>query len=121
MLELIKGFPENVVAISASGMVTRKDYNDVLIPAAKKAFARYEKIRVYYEISPKFTGFAPAAAWEDFKFGMEHFFHWERIAVVTDVEWVRLTINALRFMFPGQAQVFKVAEAKAAKEWITSL
>jgi hypothetical protein len=25
---------------------------------------------------------------EDFKFGMEHITRWERVAVVTDVEWI---------------------------------
>jgi SpoIIAA-like len=39
------------------------------------------------------AGIDPGAMWEDFKVGMEHFTRWERIAVVTDVEWIKNTIK----------------------------
>ena len=35
MIELLKGFPSNVVAISCHGDVSRQDYDDVLIPAVE--------------------------------------------------------------------------------------
>ena len=33
MIEIIRGLPENVVAVSVSGEVTGEDYKNVLIPA----------------------------------------------------------------------------------------
>ncbi len=40
MIEIIEGFPENVVGILAKGEVTRQDYLDVVIPAIDKALKR---------------------------------------------------------------------------------
>ncbi|MGT2434138.1 STAS/SEC14 domain-containing protein (plasmid) [Cupriavidus basilensis] len=54
MIEIIEGFPGNVVAVSATGEVTRDDYEKVLIPAVEAALARREKIRIYYELGSRF-------------------------------------------------------------------
>ena len=56
MIELLKGFPDNVVAVSCRGEVTRKDYDTVLIPAAEKALESNEKVRLLYEAGPEFDG-----------------------------------------------------------------
>lgn len=50
MIEIIEGFPENVVAILAKGQVTRKDYLEVVIPAIDKALKRNAKLRLYYDL-----------------------------------------------------------------------
>ena len=89
MIEIIEGFPENVVGILAKGEVTRKDYLEVVIPAIDKALKRNAKLRLYYELGSQFTGIDLGAEWEDFKLGIEHLSRWERAAVVTDVAWIR--------------------------------
>ena len=45
MIEIIEGFPDNVVGILAKGEVTRKDYLEVVIPAIDKALKRNAKLR----------------------------------------------------------------------------
>ena len=42
--------------------------------------------------------------WEDFKVGMAHLLRWERITVVTDVDWIRTTVRALGFLMPGAVE-----------------
>ena len=49
---------------------------------------------------------------------MEHLSRWERIAVVTDVEWIRFTIRALNFVIPGETKVFRLDETPNATAWI---
>jgi SpoIIAA-like len=118
MIRILSGFPENVVAVVGEGQVTRKDYDDVLVPAVTTALRRHEKIRLYYEITPQFSGIEAGAVWEDFCVGMEHLVRWERVAVVTDVEWLRHTINAFRFLLPGKIRLFAGSEAAGARAWI---
>ena len=60
------------------------------------------------------------AAWEDFKLGMEHLTRWERIAVVTDVDWIRHTFNAFTFLIPGEITLFHLDEMTEARAWITA-
>jgi SpoIIAA-like len=121
MIELLTGFPENVFAVACSGHVTRDDYRTVLIPAVEAALQRHPKLRVYYEVTPQFSGIDAGAVWEDFSVGMGHLSRWERMACVTDVEWIRLAVNAFRFLMPGNLRVFPVAEAAEAQRWINAL
>jgi hypothetical protein len=55
MIRISSGFPSNVVAIACEGRVTRKDYDDVLVPAVTAALQRHEKGRLFYEITPQFS------------------------------------------------------------------
>lgn len=120
MIKVLTGFPDNVVACSGEGHITRKDYEDVLIPAVNAALGRHAKIRVYYELGPAFSEIDAGAAWEDFKIGVEHLSRWERMAVVTDVGWIRLALGAFRVFMPGQLRIFAASETSKAREWILS-
>jgi hypothetical protein len=118
MIENIEGFPDNVVALAAKGQVTKKDYQQVVIPLVESALKRHSKIRLYYEIGSQFSGFDPGAMWEDLKVGVEHLTRWERMALVTDVDWIRHVVNAFRFIMPGQLRVFATAQTAEARAWL---
>jgi len=118
MIELLTGFPDNVVAVSGKGRITRNDYDTVLIPAVEAALKTHDKVRLYYEIGPDFGGYDPAAAWEDLKLGMEHFTRWQRVALVTDVDWIKNTMQIFSFIMPGDMRVFPTVNAKDARAWI---
>jgi hypothetical protein len=107
MPQLVEGLPDNVVGIVAKGRVTNEDCNKVLKPVMESSLKRHDKVRLYYEIGCRF----PGAAWEDFDIGIEHMPQCERVAIVTDVGWVRHTVNALRFLIPGEVQVFTTHDA----------
>lgn len=119
MIECLKGFPSNVIAIAARGEVTKSDYDDVLIPAVEKALQSHDKIRLLYEIGPDFSGYGAGAAWEDFKTGMEHFTRWERVAVITDIEWISAAVKMFSVFLPGTMRVYAAADAAKARLWIT--
>jgi SpoIIAA-like len=116
MLEIIEGLPKNVVGIAAKGRVTMQDCQDVLIPAIKKSRKRHEKIRLYYELNSRF----PGAAWDDLDLGLEHAASCERVAIVTDIGWVRLTVKAVRFLIPSKIRVFAGVQAEEGLAWITA-
>jgi SpoIIAA-like len=120
MIELLRDFPGNVVALSATGQVTREDYEKVVVPAVERTLSQHEKVRLYYKIGSDFSGIDPGAMWADTKIGMGHFLRWDRIAVVTDVEWIRLSVTAFGFLMPAQVKVYATAEADAAKKWISA-
>lgn len=120
MIKLLSGFSGNVVAIACEGHVTRKDYEDVLVPAVIAALKGHDKIRLYYETTPQFAAIDAGAMWADFRVGVEHLTRWERIAVVTEVDWIRHTVYAFGFLFPGIVRVFTCGEASAARAWIVA-
>jgi SpoIIAA-like len=114
MLQLLGGLPGNVVGIAVSGRLTRQDCEDLLLPAMQKSLRRHDKIRLYYELNSRF----PGAAWEELDLGLEHVSHCERVAIVTDIGWVRLTVKALRFLIPSDIRVFATIEADEGRAWI---
>lgn len=118
MIEVLKGFPTQVLALACKEHVTKRDYESVLIPAVNEALKQRGKLRLYYQIDPDFSGIDPGAVWDDFKVGMEHVLRWERIAVVTNVDWIRHTIRAFSFVIPGVVRIFRVDEQAKAREWI---
>lgn len=120
MIEQLKTFPENVLAFVCTGRVTKENYDSVLIPAVNAALQRPGKVRLYYETARDFVGFDPGAMWEDFKVGVEHLSRWERVAVVTDVEWLNQITRMFRFLMPGDLKSFPTSEADAARTWITA-
>jgi SpoIIAA-like len=78
---------------------------------------RHGKVRLYYETGPDFS-LDPGAAWEDFKVGMENITLWERVAVLTDVGWIKHTVQLFGFLMPGVTKLFSGADAEQARAWI---
>ncbi len=120
MLEVIVGFPEDVVAISAKGKVTGKDYESVLIPAVEKALAHHERIRFLYRVGSEFDGFTAAALWDDAVVGLRNRKAFERVAFVTDLQWLADAVKGLGFLVPCPVKVFGDNELDHAKAWITA-
>lgn len=120
MIEQLADFPDNVAAFRCTGQVTKDDYARVLIPAALAKLRSHDKVRVYYEIAEDFSGFDAGAMWEDFKVGIEHLTRWDKVAVVTDIDWIRTAIRSFAFLMPATTRLFSRAEAAQARAWISA-
>ena len=118
MIEVIQSLPANVLGVRAKGHVTAEDYEKILIPAVEAALRQRDKIRLYYELGNAFEGIDAGAMLEDFKVGIGKLPHWEKLAVVTDVEWIKQAVSAFAFLIHGMVKVFPVSEAEAARNWI---
>jgi hypothetical protein len=119
MITKIPDLPENVVGFLASGKVTRDDYESVVIPAVQAAFARQDKVRCLYHLGEDFSGFEAAAMWDDAKIGLKHYAGWERIAVVSDADWIGWAVKIFGVAMPATIRVFHNRELADAKRWIS--
>jgi hypothetical protein len=119
MVEQIPDLPANVLGFKATGTVTEKDYESVIIPAVEAQFSRQGKVRFLYYLGDDFSGFEAAAMWDDAKLGLRHLAGWERIAVVSDVEWIRTAVKIFALVIPGHVRVFHNRELGEATRWIT--
>jgi hypothetical protein len=42
---------------------------------------------------------------EDFKLGVEHLARWDKIAVATDIEWIRAAVRFVMFLMPAMTRL----------------
>jgi hypothetical protein len=120
MIEQIQGLPAGTLGFMAHGQVSADDYERVLVPDVEAAFALNRKLRLMYVTADDFTGFDPGAMWDDAKLGARHFSGWDRVALVTDVPWLRGTFTAFSFAIPAKVGLFSGAEIEEATRWITA-
>ncbi|RLB40602.1 MAG: STAS/SEC14 domain-containing protein [Deltaproteobacteria bacterium] len=119
MITVMNDLPERVLGLKASGEVTAEDYKTVLVPAIEKQLTRHKKVRLLYVFGDEFKGYTGGAAWEDAKVGMKHLTSFERVAVVTDVDWIENVIRAFGFAVPGEVRVFDGDDFEEARQWIS--
>lgn len=119
-IELVPSLPAGVVGFIAKGEVTREDYEQTLIPAVEAALADHEKIRLLYVLGDEFEGITAGGAMDDAMIGLKHATRYERMAVVTDRDWIRHALGLFGHLVPSEVRIFAVADQDAATEWITS-
>jgi SpoIIAA-like len=117
VIEVLKGFPDYVVAFKCRKFLTKADLETLLIPLVEDKLSRHREVRLYWEVAPRFVGLDPAAHnWQDTKFSFSHFFG--KAALVTDVKWVSRAMRFFGFLMPGEWRVFSTAEADEARKWV---
>jgi hypothetical protein len=122
MAEVIPDMPVGTLGFRVSGHLTRDDYVEVLVPPLRQAVEAGERLRVLYAIGPELH-MEPRAVWEDIKLegdlGIKHRDAWERIAVVTDLDWLWHAFGMFSWMVPGEMRMFHESELEEAKRWLT--
>ncbi len=120
MIELLRDLPGEVVGFTASGQVTAHDYESVVIPAIEAKLKEHGKVRILYQIGSTFSGFSAGAVWDDAKLGITRLKAWEKIAVVTDVDWITGAVGLLGFAMTCPVKVFPNGRYTEALEWIAA-
>ncbi len=120
MIELIPDIADNVVALKGTGKITGDDYEQVIIPAIEKKLKTYDKIRMFVQLTPTFSGFDAKAMWDDARVGLKNLSHFEKIALVTDTEWITQSFKIFGVMTPGEVKVFSNEQFDEAKTWIVA-
>jgi hypothetical protein len=120
VFEPIQGLPADIIGLRAVGQVTGDDYAKVLVPAVDRATSEGRKVRLLLELGPSFEGFDPGAMLADAGVGIRDFGAFERLAVVTDSDWIRRGINLFGPFIPGDVRVFGTNDDAAARAWISS-
>jgi SpoIIAA-like len=121
MVDGVVDMPRGTLGFRISGGLTREDYVRALVPPLREAVERGDRLRVLYQIDNGLR-MQPGAVWEDLKlegaFGIKHRDAWERIAVVTDLDWLWRSFELFSWMVPGEMRMFHDSELEIAKQWL---
>lgn len=119
MIQLLDSLPDNIIGLVAHGDVRAADYRKVVAPAVERALAHGERVRLLYVLGDDFISFSAGALRESPIIGLARGGRWERIAVVTDTDWVILAFRALGWLIPGEVRRFAADQQQQAVIWLS--
>lgn len=117
MIQLINS-PDNVAAFRVMGEVTKKDYEDVVVPTVEALVAKTDELNFLLELDTDLSKFSAGAWFEDFMIGLKNFGKWHKAAIVTDSDTIISFTNAFSYIAPGEYKGFKKDELDVALLWV---
>src|SRR5215475_7695275 len=121
MIETVSDLPAGTLGFRASGRIGSQEYRQMMAPIYA-ALDRGEKLNIYFELADDFHGLDWGALVQDVKaagsVGLKHRSSWERMALVTDKDWVKYGASAFGWLAPGELRLFEPAERDEAKAWL---
>ncbi len=110
--------PAGTVGFEAIGEVEDDDWEQAVEPVLRREIADGRQVRLLYLLGPEARDVEGDAMSADVGFRARHATSFERVAVVSDEDWMRPAVRALSFLLPGKAKGFHVRELAAAKTWL---
>ena len=118
MLRQMAQMPAGTIGFEAVGEVDDDDWEEAVEPVLRRETAADRKVRLLYLLGPESRDVEADAMKEDAGFRFRHASSFERVAVVSDEDWMRPALRALSFLLPGKAKAFPVHDLDRAKEWL---
>ena len=118
MLRPMTDMPAGTIGFEAIGEVEDDDWEKTVEPVLRREIADGHAVRLLYLLGPEGRGVEGDAMRADTGFRARHAGSFERVAVVSDEDWMRPALRALSFLLPGKAKGFRVRELAEAKAWL---
>ena len=118
MIQLIDTLPEGTLGFRCSGRISGEEMQRLVIPRIEAALLDLHHIKALVVFEPEFEGLSLEAAWDDTNLGLRHWDGFERLAVVTDLGWVRHGVRAMALLLPYPVQLFALEEQDNARRWL---
>jgi hypothetical protein len=120
MLRRMTDMPAGTIGFEAVGEVEDDDWEEAVEPVLRREIADGRKLRLLYVVGPAARDVEGDAVQADAGFRARHASSLERVAVVSDEDWMRPALRALSFLMPGKAKGFRVSELDDAKTWLAA-
>jgi hypothetical protein len=118
MLRRMTEMPPGTIGFEAIGEVEDDDWEEAVEPVLRQEIAEGRKVRLLYLWGADVRDIEGDAMTADTGFRARHATSFDRVAVVSDEDWLRPAVRALSFMLPGKAKAFRVRDLQAAKAWL---
>ena len=120
MLRTITDMPAGTIGFEAIGEVEDDDWEHTVEPIVRTLIAEGHKVRMLYLLGARAHEIEGDAITADAGFRARHASSFDRLAVVSDEDWVRPALRALSFLLPGKAKGFRVRDLAEAKAWLAA-
>jgi hypothetical protein len=110
--------PAGTIGFEAVGEVEDDDWEEAVEPVLRQEIAAGRNVRLLYLIGAGAREVEGDAMSADVEFRVRHATFYERVAVVSDEDWMRPALRAFSFLLPGKARGFRVRDLAEAKAWL---
>jgi hypothetical protein len=121
MLRQMTDMPVGTIGFEAVGEVEDDDWEDTVEPVLRQEIAEGRKVRLLYLLGPGTPEVEADAVKADTGFRARHAASFDRVALVSDEDWIRPALGALSFLLPGKAKGFRVRDLAEAKAWLAAV
>ncbi len=118
MIEIVKGKEGNIIQVTLSGKLVKKDY-ERFVPEIEEIVAEHGKIRILV-IMKGFKGWSAGALWEDIKLVPKFFRDIERLALVGEKRWEKGMASFCKPFTSAEVRYFGVSELEEAEAWVSA-
>jgi hypothetical protein len=112
--------PTGTVGFEAFGTVEDDDFEHAVEPVLRGEIAAGRQIRLLYLLGTEMGEYEGDTLTEEMQFAVRHPSAYERVAVVSDEDWLRPALRVLSVLVPGQLRGYPVAQLPRAKEWLAA-
>jgi len=117
MITIIPEAPENVAAFSATGEVTKENFENLVIPHVKKKVEEFDELNYLLYLDTDLGNFTAGAWLQDMLLGLKNLTKWNRTAIVTDNEGVQNFTDIFSVLMPGEFKSFPKENLYNALYW----
>lgn len=115
-VELHEEADGRILTLNLSGKLVKEDYGH-FTPEVEQAVKKHGKIRMLVRMHD-FHGWTLGAAWEDTKFGLHHFSHIERLALIGEKRWEAGMAVFCKPFTTATVRYFDEGKSDEATAWI---
>lgn len=118
MVVVIPGENKKLIHFKYDGIVSHKDYQDIVIPLLENKLAKEEgPFRIFFDLR-EMKEIEAKAIWDDYKFGIHHGKDFEKAAIVGDQWWLSPLTNLTGLFYKIKLKHFTSQQYEDALEWI---
>ncbi len=117
MMHIIDNLPANMVGFRATGDITEKDFNTLVIPQVKAQVEKTGKLNYMLVLDTSIKNFTMGAWLKDALLGIKNLTRWNRAAIVSDSALLRKFTDIFSILIPGEFKGFEHKNLKAAIDW----
>lgn len=120
MITQIQNVPDNMVAFDATGLVTKEDFETIVIPAVNELVGRTNELNYLMVINTDLSKFSIGAWLQDLLLGLKKITKWQRAAILTDSDMVNTFTDIFSVIVPGEFKGFMRSELATAIRWVST-
>lgn len=120
MLEFMAESGGEVIGVRATGTLTARDYERVLVPQLESRVARFGRARVLILMDEAFRGWNLKAALANTRLDLRFRGDLEKVAVVGAPAWEEWCVRLARPLMRGELRLFRRHELGEAWAWLRS-